>query len=88
MIESLIIAGLAGLVVGALMLGTLRAEVKGLRAEAALDRQAVSAVHARLDAFAAALTATGAIKRGAKEEISRCARHPVKVERRRHRGTE
>ena len=78
MIETLVVSGLAGLVVGALMIGTLRGEMK-------LNTAAISAVHARLDAFATALNTGGAIKRGAREDISRCRNLAVEVDRRRRR---
>ena len=66
MIESLVVAGLAAIVSGALMLGAL-------------------VVQTRLDAFATALTASGAMRRGAREIISRCQNVAVKHERRRAR---
>ena len=78
MIEPLLVAGLTGLVAGALMIGMLRGEVR-------LNTAAIAAVHARLDAFATALNSAGTIKRGAREDISRCREMQVKMDRRRRR---
>lgn len=64
MIESLLVAGLTGLVLGALMLGLLRGEMKGLRA-------AINTMHARFDGLVLALAKNGLIDAGAVAHLAR-----------------
>jgi hypothetical protein len=77
-IESLLLAGLTGLVVGALMLGTMRGEQKASRG---VNR----ALHARVDGLILALAQHGLIDAGAVAHLARASKSDIagKAERRR-----
>ena len=60
----MLVAGLSGLVIGALLLGTLRGEMKSLRA-------ACNTLHARFDGLVLALAKNGLIDAGACAHLAR-----------------
>lgn len=64
MIESLLIAGLTGLVAGALMLGKMHGEVRA-------STRAIKALHARFDGLMLALSRFGVVPTGATAHLAR-----------------
>ncbi len=64
MIETLLVAGLSGLVMGAFMLGGMRRDMKTLRA-------AMHTLHARMDALVIALAKRHVVDAGAVAHLAR-----------------
>jgi hypothetical protein len=70
-IETLLVAGLSGLVLGALMLGMLRAEMRGQKDANKQLRAGMNTMHARFDGLVLALAKSGLIDAGAAAHLAR-----------------